>query len=163
MASGDRFPRIASDGPANSCADFPVVILAGARGHVVGRRQRPVRTPWWKSGGRPILWCIMKTYDQFGFGRFVLPVGYLGDIIKAYFLSYADRHADFTVDTLSGERVRHDNPPEAWSVTVVDPGLDTMTGGRVRRLSRHFLTASWIVVAGDSSGSDSREQGQQAS
>jgi glucose-1-phosphate cytidylyltransferase len=99
-------------------------------------------------GGRPLLRHIMKIYAHIGFRRFVLPVGYLGDMIKAYFLSYADRHADFTVETRSGTLVRHDDPPESWTVTVVDTGLDTMTGGRIRRLDR-YLPGRFMVTYGD--------------
>jgi glucose-1-phosphate cytidylyltransferase len=130
MASGDRFPRIASDAEPDSRSDIPVVILAGGQGTRLREETAFRPKPMVEVGGRPILWHIMKIYDHFGFRRFVLPVGYLGDMIKAYFLSYADRHADFTVDTLSGKLVRHDNPPESWSVTVVDPGLDRYLPGR---------------------------------
>ncbi len=90
----------------------------------------------------------MKIYDHFGFRRFVLPVGYLGEVIKAYFIAYADRSADFTVETLSGRLVRHDSPAEAWSVTVVDTGRETMTGGRIRRLGG-YLPGRFMVTYGD--------------
>jgi glucose-1-phosphate cytidylyltransferase len=69
-------------------------------------------------------------------------------MIKAYFLSYADQHADFTVETRSGTILRHDDPPESWSVTVVDTGLNTMTGGRIRRLER-YLPGRFMVTYGD--------------
>jgi len=99
-------------------------------------------------GGQPILWHIMKTYDHYGFRRFIVPVGYLGDVIKTYFLAYANRHADFTINTLSGDLVRHSDPPESWDVTVVDTGVDTMTGGRLRRLDTH-LPGRFMVTYGD--------------
>jgi glucose-1-phosphate cytidylyltransferase len=148
MASGDKVPRIASYGATNSLGDIPVVILAGGLGTRLREETAFRPKPMVEVGGRPILWHIMKIYAHFGFRRFVLPVGYLGDMVKSYFLSYADRHADFTVDTLSGTVVRHDNPPESWSVTVVDTGLDTMTGGRIRRLGR-YLPGRFMVTYGD--------------
>ena len=148
MPSGDRILRIASDGAPNSRGDIPVVILAGGLGTRLREETAFRPKPMVEIGGRPILWHIMKIYDHFGFRRFVLPVGYLGDVIKAYFLSYADRHADFTVDTLSGKLIRHDNPPESWRVTVVDTGPDTMTGGRVRRVGG-YLPGRFMVTYGD--------------
>jgi glucose-1-phosphate cytidylyltransferase len=128
--------------------DVPVVILAGGLGTRL-REETVVRPkPMVEVGGQPILWHIMKIYDHFGFRRFILPVGYLGDVIKSYFLSYADRHADFTVNTLSGDLVRHNDPAESWDVTVVDTGVDTMTGGRLRRLDGH-LPGRFMVTYGD--------------
>ena len=128
--------------------DVPVVILAGGLGTRL-REETVVRPkPMIEVGGRPILWHIMKIYDHFGYRRFVLPVGYLGDIIKGYFRSYAERQADFTVNTLSGDVVRHSAPPESWDVTVIDTGADTMTGGRIRRLDRH-LPDRFMLTYGD--------------
>ena len=127
------------------------VILAGGLGSRLSEETGLRPKPMVEIGGRPILWHIMKTYDHFGFRRFVLPVGYLGDSIKTYFLSYTDHQADFTVDTSSGSLVRHDDPREHWSVTVVDTGLDTMTGGRVRRV-RDYLPERFMVTYGDGVG-----------
>ena len=137
-----------SDCKSKAGVDVPVVILAGGLGSRL-REETVVRPkPMVEVGGRPILWHIMKIYDHFGFRRFIVPVGYLGDVIKAYFLSYADRHADFTINTLSGDLVRHNDPPESWDVTVVDTGVDTMTGGRLRRLDSH-LPGRFMVTYGD--------------
>jgi glucose-1-phosphate cytidylyltransferase len=148
MADRDRAADVASEAPTDSGAGIPVVILAGGRGTRLREETAFRPKPMVEVGGRPLLWHVMKIYDHFGFRRFVLPVGYLGDMIKAYFLSYADRHADFTVETRSGRLMRHDNPPESWSVTVVDTGLDTMTGGRIRRLDR-YLPGRFMVTYGD--------------
>jgi glucose-1-phosphate cytidylyltransferase len=125
-----------------------VVILAGGQGTRLREETAFRPKPMVEIGGRPILWHIMKAYDHFGFRRFIVPVGYLGDQIKDYFLSYADRHADFTVDTLSGGLIRHDSSPESWSVTVVETGLSTNTGGRLRRLRTH-LPNRFMVTYGD--------------
>ena len=129
-------------------SDVPVVILAGGLGTRLREETAFRPKPMVEIGGRPILWHIMKTYDHYGFRRFIVPVGYLGDVVKNYFLAYADRHADFTINTLSGELRRHDGRPEAWDVTVIDTGLETMTGGRVRRLANH-LTGRFMVTYGD--------------
>jgi glucose-1-phosphate cytidylyltransferase len=148
MADSDKASEVASGAPTEASADIPVVILAGGRGTRLREETAFRPKPMVEVGGRPLLWHIMKMYDHFDFRRFVLPVGYLGDMIKAYFLSYADRHADFTVETRSGALLRHDDPPEAWTVTVVDTGLDTMTGGRIRRLDR-YLPGRFMVTYGD--------------
>jgi len=137
-----------SDTGPRAGVDVPVVILAGGLGTRL-REETVVRPkPMVEVGGRPILWHIMKTYDHYGFRRFILPVGYLGEVIKAYFRSYADGHADFTVNTLSGDLLRHSDPPEAWDVTVIDTGIDTMTGGRLRRLGGH-IPGRFMATYGD--------------
>jgi glucose-1-phosphate cytidylyltransferase len=148
MADIDTLTRAATRPPTDPSHTIPVVILAGGLGTRLREETAFRPKPMVEVGGRPLLWHIMKMYDHFGFRRFVLPVGYLGDMIKAYFLSYADRHADFTVETRSGTLLRHDNPPESWTVTVVDTGLDTMTGGRIRRLDR-YLSERFMVTYGD--------------
>jgi glucose-1-phosphate cytidylyltransferase len=132
----------------NRPSELPVVILAGGQGTRLREETAFRPKPMVEVGGRPLLWHIMKTYDHFGFRRFIVPVGYKGNVIKEYFLSYAERHADFTVNTLSGQLERHDSPPESWDVTVVDTGLDTMTGGRVKRLAAH-LPDRFMVTYGD--------------
>jgi glucose-1-phosphate cytidylyltransferase len=137
-----------SDSELTRGVDVPVVILAGGLGTRLREETRVRPKPMVEVGGRPILWHIMKTYDHFGFRRFILPVGYLGEVIKAYFLSYADHRADFTVNTLSGDIRRHNDPPESWDVTVVDTKVDTMTGGRIRRLDS-YLPGRFMVTYGD--------------
>jgi glucose-1-phosphate cytidylyltransferase len=127
---------------------MPVVILAGGLGTRLREETAFRPKPMVEIGGRPIVWHIMKTYDHFGFRRFILPVGYLGEQIKTYFLSYADRHADFTVNTLTGRLTHHDEPPESWDVTVVDTGPETMTGGRLKRVAAH-LDGRFMVTYGD--------------
>ena len=101
--------------------DVPVVILAGGLGTRL-REETVVRPkPMVEVGGRPILWHIMKIYDHFGHRKFILPVGYLGDVIKGYFRSYAERRADFTVNTLSGDVVRHSTPPNHGTSRLSTP------------------------------------------
>ena len=131
-----------------SVHDVPVVILAGGPGTRLREETAFRPKPMVEVGDRPILWHVMKIYDHYGFRRFVIPVGYLGHMIKEYFLSYAQRHVDFTVDTGSGTLARLDEPPEQWQVTVVDTGQSTMTGGRILRLRDH-LPGRFLVTYGD--------------
>jgi len=104
--------------------------------------------PMVEIGTRPILWHIMKIYDHYGYRRFAIPVGYQGHVIKDYFLGYRDRYADFTVDTAEGGVDRHADPGEHWTVTVVETGSATMTGGRIKRLAP-FLKGRFMVTYGD--------------
>jgi glucose-1-phosphate cytidylyltransferase len=131
-----------------SARDVPVVILAGGQGTRLREETAFRPKPMVEVGGRPILWHVMKIYDHYGFHRFIVPVGYLGHMIKEYFLSYAQRHVDFTVDTASGALHRLDEPPERWEVTVVDTGQETLTGGRIKRLSG-LLPGRFLVTYGD--------------
>jgi glucose-1-phosphate cytidylyltransferase len=126
----------------------PVVVLAGGLGTRL-REETSIRPkPMIEIGARPILWHIMKIYDHFGFQDFVIPVGYKGHLIKEYFLGYNDRYTDFTIDLASGRLIRHSNGAEHWSVSVVDTGMDTMTGGRIKRVSS-FLSGRFMVTYGD--------------
>lgn len=127
---------------------MPVVILAGGFGTRL-REETAIRPkPMVEVGNRPILWHIMKTYDHYGFRRFMVAVGYKGQLIKDFFLGYHDRHADFTIDLASGAVDHHSAPDEAWTVTVIDTGTDTMTGGRIKRLAP-YLDGRFMVTYGD--------------
>ena len=127
---------------------IPVVILAGGMGTRL-REETAVRPkPMVEIGNRPILWHIMKIYDHYGFRRFLIPVGYKGELIKEYFLGYRDRYADFTVNLSDGTIERHADASEPWLVTVVESGAATMTGGRIRRVAP-FLDGRFMVTYGD--------------
>ncbi len=127
---------------------IPVVILAGGLGSRL-REETAVRPkPMVEIGSRPILWHIMKMYDHHGFRRFVIPVGYKGHLVKEFFLGYRDRFATFTVDLSDGKVEHHENAPEHWTVTVADTGIETMTGGRIKRIAE-FLEGRFMVTYGD--------------
>jgi glucose-1-phosphate cytidylyltransferase len=127
---------------------IPVVILAGGMGTRI-REETAVRPkPMVEIGTRPILWHIMKIYDHYGYRRFAIPVGYKGHVIKEYFLGYRDRYADFTVDLGDGVVARHADASEPWTITVVETGAATMTGGRIKRLAP-FLDGRFMVTYGD--------------
>ena len=127
---------------------IPVVILAGGMGTRLREETAVLPKPMVEIGTRPILWHIMKIYDHYGYRRFVIPVGYRGHMIKEYFLSYRDRHADFTVGLREGVIDRNSDVPEDWTITVVDTGPKTMTGGRIKRLAG-FLGDRFMVTYGD--------------
>src|SRR4051812_8583715 len=97
-------------------------------------------------GGRPILWHIMRRYAAYGLRDFVLCLGYRGEIIKDYFLRYHALGSDFTVDLAAGAVECHRQVDEDWRVTLVDTGLDTMTGARVQRVHRYLADDDLFCV-----------------
>jgi glucose-1-phosphate cytidylyltransferase len=99
-------------------------------------------------GGRPIIWHIMNHYASFGFNDFVIACGYKGEVLKDYFRSYQAQESDFTVDLADGSVTVLSKPKRNWRVTLVDTGLDTRTGGRVKRLAQH-LQETFLLTYGD--------------
>ena len=100
-------------------------------------------------GGKPILWHIMKLYAHYGFKEFVIALGYKGDVIKRYFLDYAKLQSNFTVNLSSGDVMRHGGPPEDWIVHLVDTGIATNTGGRLKRLKQVLGRETFMATYGD--------------
>lgn len=126
-----------------------VVILAGGLGTRL-REETEIRPkPMVEIGGRPILWHIMKHYAHYGFREFVIGLGYKGDIIKRYFVEYYTLNSSMTVSLASGKVEVHDGEREDWVVHLVDTGLDTLTGGRVKRLEPWLKGEAFMVTYGD--------------
>jgi glucose-1-phosphate cytidylyltransferase len=100
-------------------------------------------------GGRPILWHIMKGFAASGFTEFVLALGYKGEVIKEYFLRYRSHATSLSVRLDTGDVTLHDGPAENWTVHLLDTGLQTMTGGRVRRAARFIGQEPFILTYGD--------------
>ncbi len=127
-----------------------VVILCGGMGTRLSEETQLKPKPMTEIGGRPILWHIMRIYQRHGFREFVLALGYKGEVIKDYFLNYHARQSDITVQLKSG-RVEFSNPTvEDWTVSLVDTGLVTQTGGRLLRL-RELLRphGTFMLTYGD--------------
>lgn len=111
-------------------SQIPVVILCGGKGTRLKEETEVIPKPLVKVGGKPILWHIMKIYRAYGFTKFILPVGYKGKKIKEYF--------------------HNDNPNlDDWQVTVVDTGLDTMTGARLKKIEKFITTPLFMLTYGD--------------
>jgi glucose-1-phosphate cytidylyltransferase len=128
-----------------------VVILAGGLGTRLAEETETKPKPMVEIGGRPILWHIMKYYARFGFGEFFVPVGYRGDVIKRFFVDYSALQSDITVDVRAGQvQLHHDRrPSDDWTVHVVDTGLQTATGGRLKRLEPYLADRTFMLTYGD--------------
>src|SRR5215831_1369086 len=117
------------------------VILCGGRGTRLGEHGASVPKALIEIGGRPVLWHLMKMYAHHGLNDFVLCLGYLGDAIKRYFLEHHWLYSDFTLEmSKAGDYrlLKHGPVGEDWRVTFADTGLDTNTGGRVKRVERYI-------------------------
>ena len=116
------------------------VILAGGFGTRISEESAIRPKPMVEIGGRPILWHIMKGYGAHGITEFVVLAGYKGHVIREFFVNYALNTSDVTFDLARGEIVRHSSTTEPWRVTVVDTGIEPMTGGRLLRGREHIGT-----------------------
>jgi glucose-1-phosphate cytidylyltransferase len=126
-----------------------VILLAGGFGTRLSEYTEAIPKPMVTVGGRPILWHIMKTYAHFGHKDFFVALGYLAEVIKEYFLHYRSLNADFTVDLLTGGVTPHQTDAIDWRITLVHTGLDSMTGGRVKRLQPYIGKETFMLTYGD--------------
>ena len=130
-------------------ADLNVVILAGGLGTRLSEETALKPKPMVEIGGRPILWHIMKHYAHHGFRTFHVALGYRGDVVKRFFLDYYPLNSSLTVDLATGGFEVHDKDAEDWRVHLEDTGIDTNTGGRLRRLRRWLERDTFMVTYGD--------------
>ena len=126
-----------------------VIILAGGFGTRLSEYTETIPKPMVTVGGRPILWHIMRSYAHFEHKDFYLALGYKAEVIKEYFLHYRSLNADFTVDLSTGAVEPHQTDDTDWRVTMVDTGLDSMTGGRVKRLQSFIGNEPFMLTYGD--------------
>lgn len=126
-----------------------VIILAGGFGTRLSEYTEIVPKPMVSIGGKPILWHIMKTFEKYSHKDFILALGYKSELIKDYFLKYKTLNSDFTVDFKSGEYHTHNGSNLDWKVTLVDTGLKSMTGGRLKRLKEYVGNETFMLTYGD--------------
>lgn len=130
-----------------------VVILCGGKGTRLREETEYRPKPMVPIGERPIVWHIMKIYAQHGFKKFVLCLGYKGDVIKDYFLNYRQHASDVTLKFGKNTEVTyHDTCPEDWTITLADTGAETMTGGRVKRIEKYLTSDTFMLTYGDGVG-----------
>jgi len=126
-----------------------VVILAGGFGTRISEESDLKPKPMIEIGGKPILWHIMKIYSHYGFNDFIICCGYKGYVIKDYFHHYYLHQTDITIDLSKNEIEYHDSSSEPWRVTLVDTGLNTMTGGRIKRIQPFVGNETFMLTYGD--------------
>ena len=127
-----------------------VVILAGGLGTRISEESHLKPKPMIEIGGKPILWHIMKTYSFYGFNDFVICLGYKGYSIKEYFAHYFLHESDVTFDFRNdNQRIIHHHSAEPWRVTLVNTGLETMTGGRVKKVRPYVGEEPFMLTYGD--------------
>jgi glucose-1-phosphate cytidylyltransferase len=127
-----------------------VILLAGGFGTRISEESHLKPKPMIEIGGQPILWHIMKSYSHYGFNEFVICAGYKQHVIKEYFADYYLHRSDITFDFCNGNGITiHNNVAEPWKVTVVDTGLNTMTGGRIKRVKDYIGNEPFMMTYGD--------------
>jgi glucose-1-phosphate cytidylyltransferase len=126
-----------------------VVILAGGRGTRLSEETSIRPKPMVEIGGKPIIWHIMKIYSYYGHKDFLVACGYKGEMIKEYFHNYFIHNSDFVIDVRNGSRDVIKTNDADWRVGLIDTGLETMTGGRIRRLRKWLGEKPFMVTYGD--------------
>src|SRR4249920_1348903 len=128
------------------------VILAGGLGSRLGEETSVRPKPMVEIGGMPIIWHIMKIYSHYGLNDFIICLGYKGYLIKEYFANYFLHQSDVTFDFRTNKTTVHQHHMEPWTVTLVDTGDNTMTGGRLRRIRHHLTDETFCMTYGDGVG-----------
>lgn len=130
--------------------NMKVAILAGGFGTRISEESHLKPKPMLEIGGKPVLWHIMKEYSYYGYNDFIICCGYKQHIIKEWFADYYLYNSDVTFDfTANNEMTVHNNVAEPWKVTLVDTGLNTMTGGRVKRIQKYVGNEPFMLTYGD--------------
>lgn len=130
--------------------NMKVVLLAGGYGTRISEESHLKPKPMIEIGGKPILWHIMKHYSSFGHNEFIICAGYKQNVIKEFFANYFLYNSNITFDFSNGNQMtinEHNNEP--WKVTVIDTGLNTMTGGRLKRIKKYLGDESFFLTYGD--------------
>lgn len=128
-----------------------VVLLAGGFGTRISEESQYKPKPMIEIGGKPILWHIMKEYSYYGHNEFIICAGYMQHVIKEWFADYFLHNSDVTFDYTTGDRkiIVHDQYLDKWKITVVDTGLHTMTGGRIKRIQKYVGDEPFLMTYGD--------------
>jgi len=126
-----------------------VVILAGGFGTRISEESHLKPKPMIEIGAKPILWHIMKHYSQYGYNEFIICLGYKQYVVKEFFADYFLHTSDVTFDLANNSMKVHNNYTEPWKVTLIDTGLHTMTGGRVKRIQEYVGNEPFMLTYGD--------------
>lgn len=125
------------------------VILAGGLGTRLSEATEVKPKPMVTIGGLPMIWHIMRMYAHYGFNEFIVALGYRGDVIKEYFLSHRYHNSDLTISLGNGEVTIHNGDRPDWTIHLIDTGLETATGGRIKRLAHMLGDETFMLTYGD--------------
>lgn len=126
-----------------------VLILAGGLGSRLSEETTMKPKPMVEIGGKPILWHIMKIYSHYGYNEFIILCGYKGYMIKEYFANYYSHMSDMTIDMTINKITHHANHAEPWKVTLINTGLETMTGCRIKKVRNYLGDEPFMLTYGD--------------
>ena len=126
-----------------------VILLAGGFGTRLSEYTESLPKPMVTIGSKPILWHIMKYYAHYGHNQFYVALGYKAELIKEFFLHYRTMNADFTVNLKTGDVISHQQDEVDWMATLVDTGLRSMTGGRVKQMKPYISNETCLMTYGD--------------
>ena len=126
-----------------------VGILAGGLGTRLSEETVVKPKPMVEIGGKPLLWHIMRSFADYGFTEFVIALGYKGELIKDYFINYRKRTCNLTVRLSTGDLMVHNGHSEDWTIHLLDTGVKTQTGGRVKRISQYIGKEPFLLTYGD--------------
>lgn len=126
-----------------------VVILAGGYGTRMAEETIIKPKPMVEIGTKPIIWHIMKIYSYYGHNDFIILLGYKGYYIKEYFANYFLHQSDVTIDMKTNEIEVHNNYSEPWRVTLIDTGIDAMTGARIKKIQKYIKNETFLLTYGD--------------
>jgi len=129
--------------------DVKVAILAGGVGSRLSEETEIKPKPMVEIGGKPILWHIMRHYAQYNLRDFVIALGYKGEYIKKYMVDYCSLNSNLTVNLRSGQVERHGGTHPDWNIDLIDTGIDTLTGGRIKRLKPYVNNETFMLTWGD--------------
>ena len=126
------------------------IILAGGWGTRLGRLSESIPKPMINIGNKPVLWHIMKIYSNYGYNDFIVALGVKGHIIKEYFYNYKSINNDFTIDLSNGDLIIHNRKRDSdWKVSLIDTGLNTLKGGRIKKLEPYLNDDVNMITYGD--------------
>jgi len=129
-----------------------IIILAGGFGTRLSEYTQTIPKPMAPISEKPIIWHIMKIYEKYGFNDFIVALGYKSEVIKEYFSKYSILNSNFSINLKNGDIHSHEIQSEDWNVTLVNTGLNTMTGGRIKRLQEFIGNETFMVTYGDGVG-----------
>jgi glucose-1-phosphate cytidylyltransferase len=125
------------------------IILAGGLGSRLGNLTESIPKPMVKIDNKPIIYHIMSSFSKYGINDFIIALGYKSEVIKDYFLNFKERNSNFNINLNSGKIEYFNDIPNNWNISLVDTGINTMTGGRVKKLQEYINEENFLLTYGD--------------